>query len=449
MPSRKDGNHGQPQFPNGIVSTSYNVDVNPYTESPYKDPELILIDVGPKPVRYYVHRTVLSQSKVLFAKINPSFWQSKANIITLPDLDESTAHTLVHYLYSGGYQMLKRHSSIRRSKEMMYQSSVLVYCTALHYELSGLADLAREKIRYLGERVPILDILITSREHAFPNLPQDDSWFSTYLHNTIELAVKTNPKLFTESSFSDQIEGNRTFRHVVVKAIVACQTSRATELEDHGKAVSTLTIGAGDEDEIDMPNDTTLHDTYEDPPMPPESKSSQPAPSQLAQEAEASSGEKLEPAMKPELTMEFEENLAEDRDGSAFRFGHKAKKSKKKSSAALIEDSVPESAFTIEPEKVKEDDPWSISFGAGTAKDKKEEGGAIVEEASPEPEHQAPQPDIEPEKEEDAWEWGTTASGKKKKKKKGRAVTEEVKGKPVIEEPPPLELAPPPLAEDD
>lgn len=203
-------------------------------------------------------------------------------------------------------------------------------CTALGYELGGLADLAREKIRYLGERVPILEILITSREHAFPNLPQDDSWFSRYLHNAIELAVKINPKLFAESSFSDQLEGNRTFRHILVKAIVACLTSRATKLEDHGEAVSTLKMGAGDEDEVEMPNDTTLHDTYEDSPIPSESKSSQPAPSQPVQEAEAFSDEKLEPAMKPELTMEFKENLAEDRDESAFSFGNKAKRERRK-----------------------------------------------------------------------------------------------------------------------
>lgn len=33
MPSREDGNHGQPQLPNGIASTPCNIDVNPYTES--------------------------------------------------------------------------------------------------------------------------------------------------------------------------------------------------------------------------------------------------------------------------------------------------------------------------------------------------------------------------------------------------------------------------------
>ncbi|PVH90389.1 hypothetical protein DM02DRAFT_636859, partial [Periconia macrospinosa] len=231
------------------------------------------------------------------------------------------------------------------------------------------------------------------------------------------LAAKTNPKLFIDPSFSDQLEGNRRFRHVVVKAIVACQTSRATELEGHGKEVSTLTMGAGEEDEVEMPNDTTLHDTYEDPPIPSESELSQPAPSQ-----------------------------------PAFSFGNKAKKSKKKGSAALFEDSVPESALTLEPEKPKADDPWSFPFGAGTAKDKKKKkkkgGGAIIEEAPPEPEPQPPTPELEPAKEDDAWEWGATASSKTKKKK-GKAVIEEVKEEPVIEEPPPPELAPPPPAEDD
>jgi hypothetical protein len=33
MPSRKDGNHGQPQLPNEIVSNPCNIDINPYTES--------------------------------------------------------------------------------------------------------------------------------------------------------------------------------------------------------------------------------------------------------------------------------------------------------------------------------------------------------------------------------------------------------------------------------
>lgn len=79
--------------------------------------------------------------------------------------------------------------------------------------------------------------------------------------------------------FPDTLVGHRTFRHVV-KAVVACQPSRATELAGLGKEILILTMEAVEEGEVKMPNDTKSSDTYRYSAVPSESILSQVFPSQ-------------------------------------------------------------------------------------------------------------------------------------------------------------------------
>lgn len=183
---------------------------------------------------------VLAQSPELEVKPFSKLWGEKSNeSIALPDLDEPTAHTLVHYLYSGRYQALKAQESTTHGAIVGYKLGTCVYCAAIRYKLPGLAELAKGKIIAFGEDATILDILGVAREHAFPNLPEDETWFPRYLEDAIKSAGTDDPGLFTKPEFVDQMQGDRKFRQVVMQAIVNSYNTRPTVLRDRHTGVST------------------------------------------------------------------------------------------------------------------------------------------------------------------------------------------------------------------
>jgi hypothetical protein len=185
------------------------------------DSEIISLDVGPKQTRYRIHRAILKQSSELDAKPALELWGGKIyDTIALPEIDEMTAHTLVHYLYTGRYHALDSHDPEDRSAISQYKLSTCAYCAAIRYKLPGLAELAKQTMVSLQKNLTILDVLLVAREHAFPLLPEDEAWFPEYLEGAIHTAFIEDAELFTRPGFVDQIEGDRRYRQVVMKAIV-------------------------------------------------------------------------------------------------------------------------------------------------------------------------------------------------------------------------------------
>jgi hypothetical protein len=177
--------------------------------------------VGPKQTRYRVHRAILAQSTELDAKPSLKLWGEKTHdTISLPELDELTAHTLVHFLYTGRYNTLEPRDAASRTALSQYKLGTCAYCAAIRYKLPGLAELAKQTMIAQQDNLSIFDVLIVAREHAFPLLPDDEGWFSGYLEDAIHAAVTKDADLFTRPGFVDQIEGDRRYRQVVMKAIV-------------------------------------------------------------------------------------------------------------------------------------------------------------------------------------------------------------------------------------
>jgi hypothetical protein len=188
---------------------------------PYIDSEIISLDVGLSKTRYRIHRSFLAQSPELAAKPSLKLWGEKTHdTVSLPELDAVTAHTLVTFLYTGRYETLEWLGAPEKAVVAAYRLSTCVYCAAIRYKLSGLAELAQEKITAHGHDLTIFDVLSVAREHAFPILPEDETWFPSYLEGAIKGAVKNDPALFMKPGFVDQIEGDRKFRQVIMKAII-------------------------------------------------------------------------------------------------------------------------------------------------------------------------------------------------------------------------------------
>lgn len=166
---------------------------------------------------------ILSQSPELEVKPSGMLWGERtSDSLVLPELDEPTAHTLVHYLYSGRYQTLENFKDVsdKSATVSAYKLGTCVYCAAMRYQLPGLAELAKEQITNIAEELTILQVLGVAREHAFPILPKTETWYSSYLEGAIKDAVQDDPELVMKPEFVDQIEGDRRFRQVVMSAVV-------------------------------------------------------------------------------------------------------------------------------------------------------------------------------------------------------------------------------------
>ncbi|KAF2445503.1 hypothetical protein P171DRAFT_266391 [Karstenula rhodostoma CBS 690.94] len=226
-----------------IQAEKQNVTALPdfYGKSPYTDADIIALDVGLAKTRYRIHRSVLAQSPELASKPALKLWGEKTNdTVALPDLDAVTAHTLVAFLYTGRYETLEWLGEEDKKKVAAYKLAACVYCAATRYKIPGLAALAQDGINAAGRDLTILDVLGVARDHAFPILPDDETWFAEYLEDAIKRAAADDPGLFVKPGFVEQIEGDRRFRQVVMRAIV-------------GTYAAGGGIGGGDDPPMDAP----------------------------------------------------------------------------------------------------------------------------------------------------------------------------------------------------
>ncbi|EUC46615.1 hypothetical protein COCMIDRAFT_92287 [Bipolaris oryzae ATCC 44560] len=187
-------------------------------KSPYASTHIAVLEVGPEAVRFLVHESVLSRSEVLARSYNPSFIKQS---VPLPELDLATAHTLVHYLYTGKYQTLSVHAGSDKIIPENYKLSVCVYCAAVRYGLPGLAELAQTKIKSFGEDVTIFDMLAVARQYAFPLLPEDDAWYPAYIEDALHNAVMEDPTPFRKPDFITTIEGSSRLLQLVWKTMMS------------------------------------------------------------------------------------------------------------------------------------------------------------------------------------------------------------------------------------
>jgi hypothetical protein len=220
--------------------------------SPYVDPTLISLDVGLSKTRYRIHASVLAAAPDLASKPALKLWGEKQHdTVALPELDPVTAHTLVAFLYTGRYATLDWRGDDDKKRVAAYKLAACVYAAAVRYKMSALAELAQERIADEGDGLAIEDMLGVARDCAFPILPEEEGWFAGYLEEAIKRAAGREPGLFMKPGFVDQIEGDRRFRQVVMRAIVGTYSSEGAggigggdhppmDVKDEGEGVGVV-----------------------------------------------------------------------------------------------------------------------------------------------------------------------------------------------------------------
>lgn len=254
-PSTSDGYYSMEGHALGVGA----LPVNSYPKSPYSDADIICLDVGPNKEPFRVHRLILSQSPVLEAKPAGMLWGDRTVAsISLADIDVPTAHTLVHYLYSGRYQTLEAFEDTlnpfqkdNSNAVSAYKVGTCVYCAAMRYKLPGLAELAKERIMQISKRLPIIDVLSVAREQAFPILPPDEAWYATFLDAAIRQALAEKPELCFQAQFLEQIDGNVSFKKVVVTAMLSSHARGPPSVSDLPTGKTTPMTEPRDEERME------------------------------------------------------------------------------------------------------------------------------------------------------------------------------------------------------
>jgi hypothetical protein len=171
------------------------VGANPSHHSPYTEKSVIALLIRDDGVKYLVPETYLSQSRPLMARIQRDHCSYSSSLVDLQELDENTAHTVIHYLFTGNYQSLKPVQFQPQPTRMEYQRSGLAYCAARSYGLGGLESLAKEQMKKLEQSLSVFSIIDTARI-VFHKLPESDEWYLNHLEESIRPFIEQDRSLF-------------------------------------------------------------------------------------------------------------------------------------------------------------------------------------------------------------------------------------------------------------
>jgi hypothetical protein len=179
---------------------------------------------------YTVHEGLIDKYPSLSQRVRSLYSEWGSGPITLPEIHEDIGHTLVHYVYTGQYQLFRlAPNEPLKEKINDFRRSVLAYCAARLYGISGLETAAKANAECFGHGLSISDVKVIA-EAVFTNLPPDDVWFSGYLQEKVNAAFQEDDTLITEEKWIlENIGRVSIFDRVVVKSIIAMYLAKCLD----------------------------------------------------------------------------------------------------------------------------------------------------------------------------------------------------------------------------
>ncbi|KAL5360721.1 hypothetical protein BJX96DRAFT_74222 [Aspergillus floccosus] len=200
-----------------------DLEIEEYTQrgtSPYSTQAMIL-HIGPPNTdttsRYIVPEYHLRP----YPQLNTRW----GDVIQLSDIHPDVGHTLVHYLYTGAYETLKRPSSERSQRAIEFQRSVHVYHAARVYEISGLEQYAKEYMRRFDDAATLFDILDVGRE-VFSKLPDDETWFQEYIAEKMASTLEADEESFKYNLIRYKMGQDSCFDPLILRIILDLSFTR-------------------------------------------------------------------------------------------------------------------------------------------------------------------------------------------------------------------------------
>ncbi|KAF2443080.1 hypothetical protein P171DRAFT_433422 [Karstenula rhodostoma CBS 690.94] len=203
------------------AATALQPTTSPYTSCP------VAFNVGSENKTYYVLQEHL-QNLDLTNSCRPG-----EGDIHLPDVDESTGHVLVHYLYTGLYQTLGIKMCLVTEANIEFKRALSTYTAAKRYGLSGLQQLAKQEIERVGAEMNIFDVVDAIKEN-FSKLVCDNTWFNGYLEGKAKTAFDEDHTVFARDNFFEHIN-DVALAQAMAKCIIELYNNKVSHMLDTGE----------------------------------------------------------------------------------------------------------------------------------------------------------------------------------------------------------------------
>ncbi|KAJ5899701.1 hypothetical protein N7495_004445, partial [Penicillium taxi] len=159
----------------------------------------------------------------------------------MSNIDEDVGHTVIHFLYTGGYETVN--SPLEEGTSDLareYKRSVLVYHASRTWGLTDLEILAQQKMQQLDEELPVLEILRVMRD-VFSSLPAGETWLPGYIQGNLQRLLTSDDPWLDLCEFYDIIGQNHQFDNAVMKMIIEILSIRLVSMKDqHVKTPNSI-----------------------------------------------------------------------------------------------------------------------------------------------------------------------------------------------------------------
>ncbi|KAJ5761448.1 hypothetical protein N7533_003487 [Penicillium manginii] len=150
----------------------------------------------------------------------------------LSHVDEDVGHTVVHFLYTGGYETVSSPlSGCPSDLAREYKRSVLVYHASRTWGLTDLEVLAQQKMQHFDNELSIIEILRVMRD-VFSSLPAGETWLPSYIQENLQRQLKPNDPGLGLREFYDIIGQDHQFDNAVMKLIIEILSMRIFSMKD-------------------------------------------------------------------------------------------------------------------------------------------------------------------------------------------------------------------------
>jgi hypothetical protein len=186
------------------------------------------LHIGPSSHVYHAPRALLPATLLqCHGWIGPA---AQAPDISLPDVDDDTAHTLLHYLHTGLYESLAaRPSSALDEARGEFARALAAYAVAARYEISGLAALARREVLAWGEGLGV-DHVVGLLEGRFAKVHDEEGgWLKEWVRGKCRAAFEADYGRFARMDVWDGV-GDVVLYRWLMKCLVEMLSERVARL---------------------------------------------------------------------------------------------------------------------------------------------------------------------------------------------------------------------------
>lgn len=160
--------------------------------------------------------------------------------VDLSDVNGDTAHTIVHFLYTGQYQTLPNGEEETASNHSKadFKKAIATFIAAKKYGLITLKELAKDTISECAESITVTQAAHGIGKETLTALQEDAGWLQDLVLHKVEQTFNDNDEIFSSASFFSGIKSLKLARlcglHVARLYHVQTQElgKRVSELEE-------------------------------------------------------------------------------------------------------------------------------------------------------------------------------------------------------------------------